>query len=247
MDLKKPENKGALLSKIAELASSISTFLKNILAADQHKAALLYYWLRNYLRYIKQEETFNPKYFPQFKPGDIVKVDFGFGIGSEFGGLHYAIVLTPSNSKNSTVTVVPLRSLKLSKESPKTLYKSDVYLGTELFTVLLDRSGKMLDKCSAFIKEVENTDHKTITAKDIARFEKQLDEAKDLLDKHNIIMKEISRLNAGTVAIVSQIRTVSKIRIQNPKYLKDALYNMRVDKQATDKIRAVMKDLYNIK
>lgn len=247
MDLKKPENKGALLSKIAELASSISTFLKNILAADQHKAALLYYWLRNYLRYIKQEETFNPKYFPQFKPGDIVKVDFGFGIGSEFGGLHYAIVLTPSNSKNSTVTVVPLRSLKLGKESPKTLYKSDVYLGTELFTVLLDRSGKMLDKCSAFIKEVENTDHKTITAKDIARFEKQLDEAKDLLDKHNIIMKEISRLNAGTVAIVSQIRTVSKIRIQNPKYLKDALYNMRVDKQATDKIRAVMKYLYNIK
>lgn len=247
MDLKKPENKGALLSKIAELASSISTFLKNILAADQYKAALLYYWLRNYLRYIKQEETFNPKYFPQFKPGDIVKVDFGFGIGSEFGGLHYAIVLTPSNSKNSTVTVVPLRSLKLGKESPKTLYKSDVYLGTELFTVLLDRSGKMLDKCSAFIKEVENTDHKTITAKDIARFEKQLDEAKDLLDKHNIIMKEISRLNAGTVAIVSQIRTVSKIRIQNPKYLKDALYNMRVDKQATDKIRAVMKDLYNIK
>lgn len=247
MDLKKPENKGALLSKIAELASSISAFLKNILAADQHKAALLYYWLRNYLRYIKQEETFNPKYFPQFKPGDIVKVDFGFGIGSEFGGLHYAIVLTPSNSKNSTVTVVPLRSLKLGKESPKTLYKSDVYLGTELFTVLLDRSGKMLDKCSAFIKEVENTDHKTITAKDIARFEKQLDEAKDLLDKHNIIMKEISRLNAGTVAIVSQIRTVSKIRIQNPKYLKDALYNMRVDKQATDKIRAVMKDLYNIK
>lgn len=247
MDLKKPENKGVLLSKIAELASSISTFLKNILAADQHKAALLYYWLRNYLRYIKQEETFNPKYFPQFKPGDIVKVDFGFGIGSEFGGLHYAIVLTPSNSKNSTVTVVPLRSLKLGKESPKTLYKSDVYLGTELFTVLLDRSGKMLDKCSAFIKEVENTDHKTITAKDIARFEKQLDEAKDLLDKHNIIMKEISRLNAGTVAIVSQIRTVSKIRIQNPKYLKDALYNMRVDKQATDKIRAVMKDLYNIK
>lgn len=247
MDLKKPENKGALLSKIAELASSISTFLKNILAADQHKAALLYYWLRNYLRYIKQEETFNPKYFPQFKPGDIVKVDFGFGIGSEFGGLHYAIVLTPSNSKNSTVTVVPLRSLKLGKESPKTLYKSDVYLGTELFTVLLDRSGKMLDKCSAFIKEVENTDHKTLTAKDIARFEKQLDEAKDLLDKHNIIMKEISRLNAGTVAIVSQIRTVSKIRIQNPKYLKDALYNMRVDKQATDKIRAVMKDLYNIK
>lgn len=247
MDLKKPENKGALLSKIAELASSISTFLKNILAADQHKAALLYYWLRNYLRYIKQEETFNPKYFPQFKPGDIVKVDFGFGIGSEFGGLHYAIVLAPSNSKNSTVTVAPLRSLKPAKESPKTLYKSDVYLGTELFTILLDRSGKMLDKCSAFVHEVENADRKAMTDKDIARFQKQLDEAKDLLDKHNIIMKEVSRLNSGTVAIVSQIRTVSKIRIQNPRHSKDALYNMRVDKQATDKIRAVMKDLYNIK
>lgn len=247
MDLKKPENKGALLSKIAELASSISAFLKNILAADQHKAALLYYWLRNYLRYIKQEETFNPKYFPQFKPGDIVKVDFGFGIGSEFGGLHYAIVLAPSNTKSSVVTVVPLRSLKPNKESPSTLYKSDVYLGTELFTVLLNESGKMLDKCSDFIKEVESTDPKTITDDDIKRFEKQLKEAKGLIAKHDIIMKEVSRLNAGTVAIVSQIRTVSKIRIQNPRYSKDALYNMRVDKQATDKIRAVMKDLYNIK
>lgn len=247
MDLKKPENKVALLSKIAELASSISTFLKNILAADQHKAALLYYWLRNYLRYIKQEETFNPKYFPQFKPGDIVKVDFGFGIGSEFGGLHYAIVLAPSNAKNSTVTVVPLRSLKPNKESPSKLYKSDVYLGTELFAVLLNRSGKMLDQGENYVKEFETTDKKTLTASDVKRFEKQLDEANALITKHNIIMEEVSRLNAGTVAIVSQIRTVSKIRIQNPRHHKDALFNMRVDKHVTDKIRAVMKDLYNIK
>lgn len=247
MDLKKPENKGALLSKITELASNISAFLKNILGSDQHKAALLYYWLRNYLRYIKQEETFDPKYFPQFKPGDIVKVDLGFGIGSEFGGLHYAIVLAPSNSKSSTVTVVPLRSLKLGKESPKTLYKTDVYLGTELFTVLLDRSGKMLDKCEEYVKEFENTDKKTLTANDVKRFEKKLAEAKDLLAKHDIIMKEVSRLNAGTVAIVSQIRTISKIRIQSPRYHKDALYNMRVDKHVTDKIRAVIKELYDIK
>lgn len=247
MDLKKPENKGALTSKIAELANSVSTFLKNILGTDQHKAALLYYWLRNYLRYIKQEEDFNPKYFPQFRPGDIVKVDFGFGIGSEFGGLHYAIVLAPSNAKSSIVTVVPLRSLKPNKESPSTLYKSDVYLGTELFTVLLNRSGKMLDQCESYVKEFETTDPKTITANDIKRFEKQLKEAKGLIAKHNIIMEEVSRLNAGTVAIVSQIRTVSKIRVQNPKYREDALYDMRVDKQVTDKIRAVIKELYNIK
>lgn len=247
MDLKKPENKGALTSKIAELANSISAFLNKILGSDQHKAALLYYWLRNYLRYIKQEEAFNPKYFPQFRPGDIVKVDFGFGIGSEFGGLHYAIVLAPSNAKSSIVTVVPLRSLKPNKESPSTLYKSDVYLGTELFTVLLNRSGKMLDQCESYVKEFETTDPKTITANDIKRFEKQMKEAKGLIAKHNIIMEEVSRLNAGTVAIVSQIRTVSKIRVQNPKYREDALYDMRVDKQATDKIRAVIKELYNIK
>lgn len=76
---------------------------------------------------------------------------------------------------------------------------------------------------------------------------KQLAEAKDLLAKHDIIMKEVSRLNAGTVAIVSQIRTISKIRIQSPRYHKDALYNMRVDKHVTDKIRAVIKELYDIK
>ena len=60
-------------------------------------------------------------------------------------------------------------------------------------------------------------------------------------------MKEIERLNAGTVAVASQIRTVSKIRIQNPTCKQDALFNMRVEKHVTDKIRQAIKEIHGIK
>ena len=56
------------------------------------KSALLYYWLRDYKNYIKNENTFNPKYYPEFYRGSIVNINFGFNLGSELGGLHYAIV-----------------------------------------------------------------------------------------------------------------------------------------------------------
>ena len=247
MDLKKPENKSTLLTKITELATNTSRFLKSLLNYYQHKAALLYYWLRNYLRYIKQEKTFDPKYFPEFQPGHIVKVDFGFGIGNEFGGLHYALVLTRSNYKSGTVTVIPLRSLKPNKENPDSLYKTDIYLGTELFAVLLENANRLLDSCGRHIKWLNQVDLNTLTDSEVASFSKQLNEAKKLLAKHDIIMSEVSRLNSGTIAIASQIRTVSKIRIQNPTGPKDTLFNMRVDKNITNKIRVVIGEIYDIK
>ena len=48
-----------------------------------------------------------------YKRGDIVKLNFGFNIGSEYGGLHYAIVINNKNPHSSSVvTVIPLTSQK---------------------------------------------------------------------------------------------------------------------------------------
>lgn len=55
MDLKRPENKVTLIDKIKTLANDIRTFLIVLVNQDHHKAALMYYWLRNYIQYIKQE------------------------------------------------------------------------------------------------------------------------------------------------------------------------------------------------
>ena len=62
---------------------------------------------------IRRENDFNPASIPRLTRRQIVNVDFGFRIGSELGGLHYAVVMDKQNSMNGdTVTVVPLGSLK---------------------------------------------------------------------------------------------------------------------------------------
>ena len=42
---------------------------------------------------LKREVNFAPFFFKKYSRGDIVKVNLGFNIGSEQGGLHYAIVV----------------------------------------------------------------------------------------------------------------------------------------------------------
>ena len=49
----------------------------------------------------------------RYKRGEIVKVHLGFNVGSEEGGLHYAVVLDKNNAKSSPViTIIPLTSVK---------------------------------------------------------------------------------------------------------------------------------------
>lgn len=77
------------------------------------KVALLVYWLNDYINYIKNEKSFEPNRNIKYKRGQIVFVNFGFRIGNELGGRHYAIVLDQNNAPyERTLTVVPLRSNK---------------------------------------------------------------------------------------------------------------------------------------
>jgi mRNA-degrading endonuclease toxin of MazEF toxin-antitoxin module len=247
MDLKRPENKGALIGKIKTLANDIHNFLIALVDYNHHKAALMYYWLRNYLRYIKQEETFDPKYSPQLEPGHIVKVDFGFGIGNEFGGLHYALVLAPSNYKSGIVTVVPLRSFKPEKETITTLHKTNIYLGNELYITLNNVFGRLNAECARDIEALKAEIIEGMTSDDLKKSMQRLEKAQKTLDHYTAVSEEIIRLKEGTVAIVSQIRAVSKIRIQDPKNKYDALYNIKISRKATNQIRTAIKEIYNIK
>lgn len=55
--------------------------------------------------------------FAKFRQGDIVKVDFGFNVGRELGGVHYAVVLSNNDSQYSaTVVVAPLTSIKANSK-----------------------------------------------------------------------------------------------------------------------------------
>ena len=136
MDFKDTKNKNELLSSIDILFDDFASILKtNVNAGDKNykKAALLYYWLRDYKNYIKNEGKFSSKYLPAYERGAIVNVNFGFNVGNEFGGLHYAVVLADSGPANPNVIVLPLKSLKKEISS---LHKHELFLGNELYNRL---------------------------------------------------------------------------------------------------------------
>lgn len=110
------------------------------------KANLIEYWLESYIGYIQREESFNPKHLKRYERGDIIKVNFGFNVGSEYGGLHYAIVLDKANPINSSViTVVPLTSYEEGDE----IHPDDIFLGKELYSKLTLKVKGLKQKVSA--------------------------------------------------------------------------------------------------
>ena len=59
-----------------------------------------------------------------------------------------------------------------------------------------------------------------------------------------IYEKEISKLKSGSIALMEQITTVSKMRIYKPKNSSDLLYGMKFSDGAMDKINEKLKELY---
>ena len=103
-------NKKAAIQKLNKL---LERYINDPSGSHLKKANLISYWLKDYVRYLDFEEKFNPKRNIAYKRGNIVKVNFGFNLGAEYGGLHYGIVLDNKNDHSSSVvTVIPLTSAK---------------------------------------------------------------------------------------------------------------------------------------
>ncbi|MCH5297825.1 MAG: type II toxin-antitoxin system PemK/MazF family toxin [Ruminococcus sp.] len=100
--------------------------IKSLHPKQQH---IMVEWLDEWCKYLSFEKSFVPQKLKFYKRGDIVLAHFGYNIGSELGGTHYAVVVEKDNNKASnTVTVVPLSSLADDK-TQEDLHKSEVYLG----------------------------------------------------------------------------------------------------------------------
>lgn len=107
---------------------------------DKDKLTKLSQWLFGYSKYLNFEETFKPQKLIKYHRGDIVKVNFGFNVGNELGGVHYAVVLDNNNSHSSgTLTVVPLSSTK--EKDTDTIYTVD--LGDMLNECLNEKREKL--------------------------------------------------------------------------------------------------------
>ena len=80
-------------------------------------------WLEKESSIFKNESYNKLSNKPNFKRGEIIKVDFGINIGSELSNTHFAIVLNSDDNNNvDNITVLPLTS----KKSYKRIYLGNV-------------------------------------------------------------------------------------------------------------------------
>lgn len=224
----------------------LSDYLKDLIDSDDKvqkgKADKLSYWLKDWTRFLNFESQFTPMSLRRYKRGEIVKVHLGFNVGSEEGGLHYAVVLDKNNAKSSPViTIVPLTSAKPGKE----LGTGRVFLGNELFTSLnakLSATHKhLVDETNLLSSLVQ-----TCPPEELDELEKRLKKSQREIDMLFRTKKEISRMKQGSVALVSQITTVSKIRIYDPRTDYDVLSNIKLSNEKLDLIdKEIVKNYTN--
>lgn len=233
-------------ASIRKLNNLLESYINDPSQKHLKKANLLSYWLSSYTDYIDQEESFDSKRLISYKRGDILKVNFGFNVGSEHGGLHYAVVLDKNNLQSSpVVTVIPL-----SSGDESSVYERDVYLGRELYSKMIDKHQTLFesaikknDSVQNMLTVLENANGTNINEL-IHDLQTQLDETTktlNLLDKYK---REIENMKTGSIAMIEQITTISKMRIYVPRKANDLLYNMSLSSNAMEKINQQLCNLF---
>lgn len=199
---------------------------------------------------IRSERAYtNQSTYFRYNRGSIVKVHLGFRIGHEEGGLHYAIVLNKNDStRNSILTVLPLTSLKPDTDIEQ-LHPNRLYLGTALLNSLYDKlqqsSARLLQELSQLNEEW--TRIKGQDGSDAFKMSTVEEELKRVGAKNLIVKKQladVAKMKSGSIALVDQIVTISKIRIYDPRVAQDTLCRVRLDADTMDKIDNRIKDLF---
>lgn len=208
---------------VAKFENFIDFFLKS---KEYKKASLILYWVNNYMNYISKEDSFSPSELQSYKRGDIVKLDLGFRVGNEEGGLHYAVVLENNNSLYSgVVTVIPLTSVKKNTNLEELPYGC-LYLGNEIYNSLNSKAVTIITFLKKQLDDIENGNDEFV---DEDKIRKDLKSLQDMV-------KEISKMKRGSIALVNQITTVSKMRIYDPKNKYSVLHGIKLSNTNLDKI-----------
>lgn len=99
---------------------ALKTLKDNILPLAYKKIGLISSWIVKWAGYIQQENTFRPHTLKTYRQGEVVLVEFGFRIGNEMGGRHYAVVVERNNNPRSgTILLSPISSYSIGN-SPNT-------------------------------------------------------------------------------------------------------------------------------
>lgn len=242
MDFKEPENILEFIKFQKSILKKYKSFIKQKLQENYKKAAIFVYWLNDYIEYIKAEATFKPEMNMNYKRGQIVFVNFGFRIGNELGGNHYAVVLDVKNSKsNRTITVVPLKSQKDRITKYSTLYH--VPLGECVKTLLEDKAFSLLttNKYEMIKVAVALTSGEPVNEEEVGKRISDMKRNKRIALN---VLDYTENLKNESVADIGQITTISKQRINHPCKNKDVLAGVIIPEELMNEIDNKIKKLY---
>lgn len=249
-------NKEDVIKNKNEAIKIITNYLDGCLSTDNNtdikKVNVISYWLKDYINYIKEENDFNPIDLKTYERGDVIKVNLGFNIGSELGGLHYCVVIDKKNNRNSpVVTIIPLSSQKTDK-----INKNSIALGNDIYEKMIDKSNKLLEESQNEIEENKkqliienkklsetNADADEIYSK-TTELNNNISEAYKTLKLAQKISKEVQKMKRGSIAITNQVRVISKQRIYAPKTNFDILSGIKLSNENLDLIDKMMKKLF---
>ncbi len=227
------------------LNNTIEYYLGN--GNNPKKAQLISKWIKEFSNYLRFEEVFDSNRIIVYRRGDIVKVNFGFNVGNELGGVHYAVVLDNDNKHSSgTLTVVPMGSYKPEKQ----LYSRDIYIGSEFYSTMLARVKKLYSDNQTDLADVLKM-MKVAAASDDSDAEQLCDELCQRQKQLNESIKfcgrcisELEFMKNGSIIKLEQIRTISKMRIIDPRKTHDVLYGVALSNSTMDKISAGLSNLF---
>lgn len=235
------------------------------------KSKLLSYWLSDYCRLLKKEETFDSSKSKKYKRGDILQVHLGFNIGCEEGGLHYVVAINniiPASS--DIITVIPLTSKKKSyKPSSYTIdlggiiysqlkekYDNAFEVLSHDIDVLVEEISGYNDNLVSNIEKLRSSPDESdenlvnLILNDMINHKNKTDELASLKNEMGAVEKaleEIGHMKSGSIALVSQITTISKVRIYNPVTKRSTLHGIRLSAESMDKLDEKIKELYTKK
>lgn len=221
----------AIVHKDTALKRLDFSFNKNIEMEKFKRSHLLAYWITSFSNYHDDEDSFDSSRLKTFKRGDIIKVNLGFNVGNELGGLHYCVVLNKNDNPHSTtLNIIPLTSAKEDKIYNKS---TCINLGDELYSLLNTKA----DNEATFINQ------KLFSLKDNVSLVKETFDSKALLKRIDFVEKlysEISHMKHGSIAYIHQITTISKQRI----FRTPILSGIHLSNESLDLIDEKIKKLF---
>lgn len=263
----------------AQVIKELEDYLNSLVRHGEPKdkrADKIDQWIESWTKYLKREQQFNPRSLPLFKRGSVIVVDLGFNVGSEYGGIHYAIVLNKRDSRrNHLLHILPLTSIKEKTDLEKLKYYQ-LSLSDEIHRLLIQKAIKGLqtieEKRNSCINEIHLLNNKLSEIKSLANEQQKYPDTNPKLESYleteisNVkskqeelkkivnqitsqsiyiekLVKKISKLKKGSIALLNQVTTISKLRILDPINQRSFFNDIVLSTETLDIIDAALKNI----